>query len=91
MPERWTTRPEMIRDKGTFAPFLMGPYGCIGRPLALLNLRVTLARLVLTFDFGFAPVGTDPVRAFTDGEMDCFVIVPPPLMICFKKREEGGT
>ncbi|KAH8424225.1 cytochrome P450 [Aspergillus melleus] len=40
-PERWYSQPELIRNKSAFAPFSIGPYNCVGRPLALLNLRTT--------------------------------------------------
>jgi tryprostatin B 6-hydroxylase len=60
-----------------------GPYGCIGRPLALLNIRTTLARLVTTFDFSFAP-GEDG-RAFEDKARDRFTIGFGELMISFTK------
>ncbi|KAH7303072.1 putative cytochrome P450 [Stachybotrys elegans] len=54
IPERWTTQPELVKEKRAFAPFSAGPFGYIGRPLALLNVRTTLARLVLQYDIVFA-------------------------------------
>ncbi|KAE8387112.1 cytochrome P450 [Aspergillus alliaceus] len=38
VPERWMTCPEMIQEKSAFALFSTGPYGRIGKPLALLNI-----------------------------------------------------
>lgn len=36
IPERWDTRPEMIKDKRAFNPFNLGPYTLYEHP------RVTL-------------------------------------------------
>ncbi|GKZ89036.1 hypothetical protein AnigIFM59636_010174 [Aspergillus niger] len=42
LPERWYLQPELVKDKSAFVPFSIGPYGCIGKPLALLTIRNTL-------------------------------------------------
>ncbi|RAL04151.1 cytochrome P450 [Aspergillus ibericus CBS 121593] len=55
IPERWYQQPELIHDESAFAPFSIGAYNCIGKPLALQNLRTTVAQLVMTFDVQFAP------------------------------------
>ncbi|KKK24515.1 hypothetical protein ARAM_002351 [Aspergillus rambellii] len=55
LPERWYRFPDMVKYKNAFAPFAIGPYSCIGKPLALMNIRTTLARMIYEFDFGFAP------------------------------------
>ncbi|PWY75516.1 L-ornithine-N5-monooxygenase [Aspergillus heteromorphus CBS 117.55] len=84
IPERWYLYPEMIREKSCFAPFSIGPYGCIGKPLALLNIRTTLARLVTMFDFEFAP-GEDG-KAFEATAKDCFTMGFGDLQILFRER-----
>ena len=38
----------------TFHPFSLGPRGCPGRSLALLQTSLTLARVVFGFDFRLA-------------------------------------
>ncbi|KAF2876693.1 cytochrome P450 [Massariosphaeria phaeospora] len=56
-PERWL--PEAIKDPGSpfydddrnaVQPFSVGPRSCIGRPLALAEARLILARLIWAFD-----------------------------------------
>ncbi|KAJ5901633.1 L-ornithine-N5-monooxygenase [Penicillium taxi] len=84
IPERWSTRPDLIIEKSAFAPFSTGPYGCIGRPLALLNIRTTIARLITTFDLSFAP-GENGQR-FENDAKDAFTIGFGDLMISFRKR-----
>lgn len=54
IPERWYESSTLVKEKGAYAPFSVGPYGCIGRPLALLNLRSTVAKLLHRFDVCFA-------------------------------------
>ncbi|KAF4226423.1 hypothetical protein CNMCM6805_004602 [Aspergillus fumigatiaffinis] len=61
IPERWYKYPNLVRDKSAFGPFGIGPYSCIGKPLAMLNLRTTVARLVMTFDMTF-PTNEDETR-----------------------------
>ncbi|KAH8692970.1 cytochrome P450 [Talaromyces proteolyticus] len=50
IPERWYDRPEYIKAREAYSPFSSGAYSCIGKPLALMNIRTTIARLIMTFD-----------------------------------------
>lgn len=61
-----------------------GPYGCIGKPLALLTVRTTLARIVTTFDISFAP-GEDG-HDFESKAHERFTVGFGDLMISFKPR-----
>ncbi|KAK5736331.1 hypothetical protein LTR17_007495 [Elasticomyces elasticus] len=65
VPERWYSKPEMVKRPEAFAPFSMGPYNCIGKNLALTELRTLTARLVLEFDVKLAP-GQEPVLRTRD-------------------------
>ncbi|OAG03770.1 putative cytochrome P450 [Paraphaeosphaeria sporulosa] len=94
IPERWYSSPSMVKVKSAWAPFSVGPYGCIGRPLALLTVRTTLARIVTTFDISFAP-GEDG-GDFESKAHERFTIGFGDLKISFKLRElveslPGGT
>ncbi|KAL4925077.1 cytochrome P450 [Aspergillus undulatus] len=84
IPERWYSHPELIRHKGAFAPFSLGPFNCIGRPLALMNLRTTLAQIVMEFDMEFAP-GDDGSRFIRDAK-DNFVYYAGGLEVLFRRR-----
>lgn len=64
----------------------LGPYGCIGKPLALLTFRNTLVRLVTMFDFEFAP-GEDGT-AFEGKAKDRFTMGYGDLQILFRKRSD---
>ncbi|KAH7085894.1 cytochrome P450 [Paraphoma chrysanthemicola] len=57
IPERWIPSDGF---KGThtpdaYIPFALGAYSCIGKPLALLQIRMYLVCMVTTFDFEIAP------------------------------------
>ncbi|KAF2160726.1 hypothetical protein M409DRAFT_70258 [Zasmidium cellare ATCC 36951] len=55
IPERWYSQEDKVKHKDAFAPFSMGPFGCIGKNLALMELRTLTSRLVLNFDLKLAP------------------------------------
>ncbi|KAG7009753.1 hypothetical protein G7Y79_00001g000250 [Physcia stellaris] len=55
VPERWYSRPEMVRNRKAFAPFSQGRYSCVGKNLALSELRYVAALLVGRYHVGFAP------------------------------------
>jgi len=83
IPERWYSRPGMIKHKDAYAPFSMGPMGCIGKNLALTELRTLTARLVTGFDVKFAK-GEDGKRIMTE-TLDHFTVDPGDLELVFTK------
>lgn len=60
IPERWvlvengSNREEIERAQRAFMPFSIGPRGCIGKSLALMELQSTLASLLFYFNFRIA-------------------------------------
>lgn len=51
----WTTTKEDIETaRRAFCPFSIGPRGCIGKPMAFMEMRLTLARLAFLFDMSLA-------------------------------------
>ena len=61
----------------------MGPMGCIGKNLALTELRTLTARLVKDFDVSFAK-GEDGKRILTE-TLDHFTVDPGDLELVFTK------
>jgi len=57
---------------------------CIGKPLALQNIRTTMARLVCAFDSTF-PAGMDP-DAWEATVSDHFSLGVPALPLVLTKR-----
>jgi cytochrome P450 len=61
-PERWVagSSPQISQDSVTtaqsaFAPFSVGPRGCIGKGIAYVELMTALARVVFKYDMRLAP------------------------------------
>ncbi|KAK2745869.1 hypothetical protein FQN57_003482 [Myotisia sp. PD_48] len=91
IPERWSTKPELILHKAAFSPFLTGRYSCAGRPLAMMEMRMLIALLVRSFDFRLAnenPADTDIEGLFDkkDGYQDFFTAATPKVSLAFVKR-----
>jgi cytochrome P450 len=58
--------------------------GCIGKPLALMELRTVLTKLIMAFDVDFAP-GDDGSDLISKGR-DHFTMETGPLNLVFKPR-----
>lgn len=69
---------------------LLGRYGCIGRPLAMLNIRTTLAKLLLTFDIAFPPEDDATGAGFEAKSKEHFTLAPGELSLVFRKRQQNG-
>ncbi|RKP07966.1 cytochrome P450 [Thamnocephalis sphaerospora] len=55
-PDRWLASPEEVSEtKRAFLPFSAGPRVCLGRALAWMELRVTMATLLRKFEFELVP------------------------------------
>ncbi|KAJ5938975.1 hypothetical protein N7466_002109 [Penicillium verhagenii] len=86
LPERWMEEGKhMHKDERAYFPFSIGHYGCVGKQLALTELRHTLQRIASEFDLEFAPGGSD--ERFDEGAKDTFTISCPQLDIIFRKRD----
>jgi cytochrome P450 len=85
IPERWGDKPELILNKAAFAPFSSGVYSCVGKQLALMELRGVIARAVTQFDIGFAP-GEDGTNLLTKTR-DVFTLDLAPLNLVFTERK----
>ncbi|KAF6830293.1 L-ornithine-N5-monooxygenase [Colletotrichum plurivorum] len=86
IPERWTTRPDLIIDRRAFVPFHYGRFDCVGRRLALNVLRLTIAYTLWNYDFEFAP-GEDG-RTFENQAKFQLIVKPAKLECVFRKRTE---
>jgi tryprostatin B 6-hydroxylase len=84
LPERWSSQESKVKHKDAFAPFSMGPFGCIGKNLALMELRLLTTQLVTKFDLRFAE-HEDGSRILTETR-DHFTVGAGDLDICFTSR-----
>jgi cytochrome P450 len=86
LPERWTTKPELVRNKHAFQPFSMGPYNCVGKALAKMELRSVIGRVINEFDV-VLPEGFDKDVYFGKVK-DHMSSGPPPQLMRFVKVEK---
>lgn len=82
-PERWlqnlTYEGEFRLDRSAFIPFSSGPANCVGKTLALHELRYVVASLVRTFDMTFQ--GGYDHRKWENGLHDNFTLSRPSLPV----------
>ncbi|KAK3374770.1 cytochrome P450 [Podospora didyma] len=93
IPERWTTHPEMVKDARGFAPFSQGRFNCVGKALAMNEMRFVIALLVTKFEIAFWDNdgdGDKGERLFKDLR-DQFTAAPGRLDLRFKKRTTTTT
>ncbi|MCJ1402819.1 hypothetical protein MMC11_006040 [Xylographa trunciseda] len=84
VPERWYSKPDMVRNQNAYFPFVAGTYACLGKNLALLELRAVAATILSKYDVAFVP--GDDGTAFLNGIKDAFATVPGELELVFSRR-----
>ncbi|KAK4168375.1 Tryprostatin B 6-hydroxylase [Cladorrhinum sp. PSN259] len=84
IPERWSTKPELVLDPKAFFPFLTGPNNCVGKRLAINAMRLVIAYTVMFYRFEYAP-GEDG-RDIHQKARDNLVLKAGPLNLVFAKR-----
>ncbi|KAK4182343.1 cytochrome P450 [Podospora australis] len=86
LPERWLGDEEFKNDKrSALNPFQTGPRACLGRNLAMLELRLILASLLWWFDL--EPSADSPKRGEWESSMRSQAVWERPhLMVRVKKR-----
>ncbi|RVX73375.1 hypothetical protein B0A52_03017 [Exophiala mesophila] len=88
IPERWYSKPELLLRGDAFIPFLIGPYSCIGKQLALIEIRSVTANILANFDVSFGP-GEDGTNLL-EKTLDTFTMELAPLSLCFTARKSEG-
>lgn len=86
-PERWLRAkgdPSITHNMNAFMSFSAGPANCVGKPLALIEMRLTLAFLLQTFNFRFAD-GYDS-KKWVDGLGDWLVTTRGALPVVVEMR-----
>lgn len=81
LPERWYSKPEMVKNKHAFTPFALGRFNCIGKNFALNELRLTVAALIQKYNVTLAP-GYEAATVFRDTR-DAFTSDPGRLDLIF--------
>ncbi|KAF8251462.1 cytochrome P450 [Wilcoxina mikolae CBS 423.85] len=86
IPERWTTSPELVIDKTAFAPFSTGPMGCVGRNVALMEMRGVLMKTLRLYEIATTE-GFDREEYFGRVQ-DKFTTTLPGLELGFRRLRE---
>lgn len=77
----------VVLDRAAFIPFSHGPANCVGRPLAMTEMRYVIALLVKRFTMSFAD-GYDPAQWERD-LTDRFVFAKGQLPVKLSLREKS--
>jgi cytochrome P450 len=87
-PERWLGEdPAFAKDQhDAVQTFGIGPRSCIGRPLAMAELRLVLARLVWRFDL--LKADTEAGRLEWDSQRTFSVVERQPFEVRLQKRKD---
>jgi len=85
VPDRWREGSTLIKHKDAFAPFSTGPFGCIGKNLAYMEVRTITVQLVDQFDISLAP-GEDGKKLLMKST-DHFTLELAELNLIFKRRD----
>ncbi|KAI0110725.1 benzoate 4-monooxygenase cytochrome P450 [Nemania sp. FL0031] len=87
IPERWYSKPELVKDKRAFSPFGAGRTSCVGKPLAMAQLRLVASNLLYRFNIKFAP-GEGNGEGVERDMRDQLTANPGELVLVFKKKDK---
>lgn len=88
VPERWGQgegEGGLTPERTPFIPFTRGDFVCPGKNLAMMEMRMTLARVAMRFRRLEFAVPEDAVR-FDEGALDTFTMSLPPLELVLTRR-----
>ncbi|PSR76875.1 benzoate 4-monooxygenase cytochrome P450 [Coniella lustricola] len=89
IPERWYKSPKLIKEKAAFAPFSMGRTMCIGKNIALAQLRLVTAALLSRYNIEFA-ADTGNGQAVERDMLDQLTAKPGDLTVVWHRRSIIG-
>lgn len=80
----------LIHEPTAFSPFSFGPASCVGKNLALIELRAVTCALVQRFEFEFENAGKEGFRPteWEEAIEDYLVASRPPLMAKVEARKQ---
>jgi cytochrome P450 len=87
LPERWlsTGAPAGEHNTTAFFPFSYGPTNCVGKNLALMEMRMVLCWVLQRFRFSKAP-GIS-LEGWEGRTLDWFAMQQAPLLVSVSFRE----
>ncbi|KAJ5895288.1 cytochrome P450 [Penicillium taxi] len=82
VPERW--EGDLSSEKAAYLPFQRGPFTCVGKSMAMMQMRMLISSVALSYDVAFAP-GEDGLE-FWDGAKETLTLWIPGLEMVFTPR-----
>ncbi|KAI0329906.1 high nitrogen upregulated cytochrome P450 monooxygenase 2 [Cubamyces sp. BRFM 1775] len=79
--------PTVVHTPSAFVPFSFGPANCVGRGLALQEMRMLVCLLVQRFDMRFPEGDAWDPRTYEAGLEDWFTIQKPALKVVLTPRQ----
>lgn len=74
----------ILVDVGEETNYIPGPWACVGKRLALMEIRRVTAELLIRYDTSLATSKANEV--FLEDGKDMFTLSPAPLFLNFTKR-----
>ncbi|KAG8164305.1 hypothetical protein KVR01_006223 [Diaporthe batatas] len=89
IPERWQTlSPES--SASAYMPFQRGGFACVGKAMAMMQLRMLISCLALRYQaISFAP--GDDGEGFWNEAKETMTLWLPPLQLAFESVDQGTT
>ncbi|KAI0154974.1 cytochrome P450 [Xylariaceae sp. FL1272] len=82
IPERWVSKPEMVKDRRAMNAFSIGRHTCPGQQIAMTEIRIVLAMLLIQFELKFA-ARREAQDKFADSFTDAFTAQVGDLDLIF--------
>jgi cytochrome P450 len=89
IPDRWTTKPELVKNASVFTPFGTGRYSCAGKQLGLMELRSVTSQVIR--DYGVRLAEKQRPGDFLDACKDGFTLSTGKLELVFDRRKTPTT
>ncbi|KAI1505653.1 cytochrome P450 [Biscogniauxia marginata] len=87
IPERWTTKPTMIKNINAFNAFGTGRHSCPGKQLGLMEIRMVAVMILANFGVAFASTKNNTNTVIRDTQ-DAFLAYPGDLELVFTPLEK---
>ncbi|PLB36079.1 cytochrome P450 [Aspergillus candidus] len=85
IPERWYSKPELIKNSDAFLTWNIGTNGCIGRALAMNEMRNLITHWIQNFENVRFASGEDGSLILQE-TVDHFTVGVKPLQLIFDKK-----
>ena len=87
IPERWTSKPELVLDARAYAQFSVGPNQCIGKSISHQEIGIVTAKLLSVFDVNVSNKPEQDLEALWRGMKDQVTMQPGDLWCVFQDRK----